>query len=153
MAHKGLNLHVAAQEILNNLFMKYQRLLVIICLIFSASKIHAQDDRVFKTFPPKNSLLKSIGKEEQIAGKIFGGEHSLGTTRLYFGDPFPNQIVILIISDKDRKKFLQAPEILYANKDVKVKGSIDLDDGKLVIKVTDPIQISTVVRRVVNYRE
>lgn len=117
--------------------------------------MRAQDDRVFKTLPDKDLLVNRIGKEEQIAGKIFGGEHfaKTGITKLYFGDPAPNQVITLIIAEKDRMNFPQPPEVLYTNQDVKVKGVVALEDGKLVIVITRPEQISTVKRRTINYKE
>ncbi|PWK74248.1 hypothetical protein LX99_04050 [Mucilaginibacter oryzae] len=96
------------------------------------------------SIPPKDSLIKYIGTRQNVIGKIYGGKyldkHQL--TLLYLGASNRNQVLTIVIKGDDRNKFRQAPEVLFKDKVVVVKGITSTYEGKLQIVVSDTSQIA-----------
>jgi hypothetical protein len=134
--------------------MKKHLLIIIMLLLFLLPVLHTQaQERVYKTIPSKDTLMKHIGAEATVVGQVFGGKYleKSGVTLLNLGDPYPDQVLTIVIRGDDRKKFKQALEKLYDQKTISVRGITELYQGKLQVVVHDTTQITIVVRTRKNY--
>lgn len=62
-------------------------------------------------------------------------------TILYFGNPYPNHQLSVVIWERDRKNFPKPVELLYNSGEVCVTGKVVLVDGKPQVEVRSPGQI------------
>src|SRR5262245_37176112 len=94
---------------------------------------------------PANLVVKlreRVGKETLVSGHIertsrsSGGHHFLNFSS--------SELTIVCFQEHVRKFKDQPPADAYKNKDVEVRGKIELYQGKLQIKLTDPAQIRIV---------
>lgn len=153
MARQEVN-HVVQEEELSNKHMKITITPIIACvfLFFLTNKVSAQvDERPFKTIPTRDTLIARVGKTESVNGWVLGNAIDKNNRILLaMGDPFPNQIITLVIKVADKNKF---PVTLYQNTDIIATGVLELYDGKLQMLINDPKQISTVTRVIHNDKE
>jgi hypothetical protein len=88
---------------------------------------------------------KYIGKVKTVCGKVTSATFAARTkgqpTFLNLDQPYPNQVFTIVIWGSDRKKFSNAPEVLFRDKVICVTGKIKAYRGKPEIIVDDPSQI------------
>jgi hypothetical protein len=90
-----------------------------------------------------DSSMNHIGEKVTICTKIFSTKY-LDNSKMTFlnaGAAYPNSPLTIVIFGKDRTNFKDAPETLYANKDVCVTGLLKEYKGKAEIVVTKPEEI------------
>jgi micrococcal nuclease len=110
----------------------------VLFIAFASAKAFAQT-----TIPAKDAA-KHIGEKVTICDKIYGGKFLTGPglTLLDIGGAHPNEALVLLIKGDDRKKFKEAPEDAFKNKNVCVTGTIIDYKGKPEIVITEPEQIT-----------
>ena len=82
-----------------------------------------------------------IGKKVTACSRVYGIKSLDNVTFINAGDKFPNSPLTIVIFAKDRKTFPRPIEELYADKNICVKGTIELFKGKAEIIVTKPEEI------------
>lgn len=89
---------------------------------------------------------KHVGDSVVVCGKIFGGKYlqssSNQPTFLNMGAAYPNQPLTLVIWGASRKLFSYAPEKRLDNKNVCVKGKVEMFKGKPQIVIKDEKQVT-----------
>ena len=90
-------------------------------------------------------LDKHVGDSVKICTKIYGGiylERSKGSpTLLNAGGAYPNAPLTILIWDDTRKKFKEAPETFFKDKDICVTGKVILYKEKPEIIIYDEKQL------------
>lgn len=132
--------------------MKTFKGILMICLTIITMQSKAQMLSEIKTLPQADSLWKHVGQRIEIASYIFNTEYfpDYDVTLLSVGDRSPNQVLTLIIRGDDRNNFKSPPEIYYRNRDVKISGVLQSNNGKLEIPIKSPSQIAIVVKTIVS---
>ena len=108
---------------------------------FFALKLHAQQKIEL------NDIAKHIGDSVQVCGKIFGGKYlesaSNQPTFLNMGAAYPKEQLTLVIWGSVRKKISYIPEKKLGNKNICVKGKVEVFKGKPQIVIKEEKQIIT----------
>jgi micrococcal nuclease len=88
-----------------------------------------------------------IGDSVTVIGKIFSGRYFMDSddlpTQLNMGAPYPDQLLSIVIENKNRRYFVNNPEVVYLNKMVSVSGKIFLFKNKpqMIIHSSEQIKI------------
>ena len=123
-------------------------LIVIMVLGLVLSRIYQPDNS-----PPEPEIRISaseanehIGKAAEVCGTIVSVNYiaQLGgkPTFINFGRPHPNQLFTAVIWGNNRPKWDVPPERHYINKNICVRGRIEIHDGTPQIVVKHPEQIT-----------
>ena len=92
-----------------------------------------------------NDAAKYDGQTVTICSKVFGTKYLSNSGRqptfLNLGANYPNSPLTVVIWGDDREKFKGTPETIFADKNICVKGLIQLYRGKEEIVVSNPNQI------------
>ena len=91
-------------------------------------------------------INKFIGDSITVSGKVVTtklvSNSPTSSIMLNLGAAYPNQLLTLVIEDRDREKFNGSPENYYLNKDITVTGRVELQMGKPQILVQNKGQIT-----------
>ncbi|HWJ30247.1 MAG TPA: energy transducer TonB [Flavisolibacter sp.] len=81
-----------------------------------------------------------------LNGSVFSTEYNSNSqsapTILYLGAGYPDQLCTALIEKKDRKNFIDDPEVLYNKKNLNIKGKITLYYNKPQIVISSKDQIN-----------
>jgi TonB family protein len=109
--------------------------------------LHRREQITVKTPINLEEVPLFIGDSVMVRGKVAGGRYySVGVnspTVLNMGAPYPDQLLTIVIENKDRKNFIDKPEEFYVDKEVSVLGRIVLENGQpqMVIRNKDQIAV------------
>jgi hypothetical protein len=116
-----------------------KRISLLAMLVLAFALLNAQQEIKIE------DLNNHIGDSVKVCTKIFGGiylDRSKGTpTFLNAGAAYPDAPLTLVIWGEARKKFKEAPEVFYKDKEVCINGTIVLYKGKPEIILHDEKQI------------
>ncbi|MEO5947028.1 MAG: hypothetical protein ABIP79_09440 [Chitinophagaceae bacterium] len=114
------------------------QLLIVIALLWTAIGQAQQEIKM-------EDLSKHIGDSVTVCTKIYGGiflDRSKDTpTLLNAGANYPNSPLTIVIRAEARKKFKEAPEVFYKDKNVCITGKVILFKEKPEIVVYDESQM------------
>lgn len=86
-----------------------------------------------------------VGEKVMVCGKvalaIYVQDQPRMPTYLNFGRPYPDQVFSVVIRNEDRGNFPQAPETMYADKDVCVTGTIMESETGPQMRLQEPDKI------------
>lgn len=86
-----------------------------------------------------------IGTPAEVCGEVASAEYvaQLGgkPTFLNLGRAHPNQLFTIVIWENDRAKWTEPPEKQYENREICVRGRIEMHEGTPQIVVESPDQI------------
>ena len=89
---------------------------------------------------------KFIGDSVTVSGKVVTtkvvSSSPTSPIMLNIGAAYPNQLLTLVIENRDREKFNGSPENYYLNKEIRVTGRVELQMGKPQIVVQNKDQIT-----------
>lgn len=97
-------------------------------------------------------VAKYIGDSVRFCSKVFSARYFESSenkpTLLDVNASFPNQLLNIVIWDRDRKNFAGAPEVMYNNKEVCISGVVQLVSSlpRIVIRHRDQVTVKTPVR-------
>lgn len=107
--------------------------------------IRNRDQITLKTPISLSEVSRFVGDSVTVSGKVATSRVITNTatspTLLNMGAPYPEQLLTLVIENKDRESFAPAPEAYYLYKDITVTGKIQLYNGKPQIVVQSKNQI------------
>lgn len=107
--------------------------------------IHSREQITVKTPVSLQEVAMFTGDSITVSGKVFSGKYFSGSatapTLLNMGLPYPDQLLTVVIENKDRKNFMEAPENYYVDKIVNVSGKVTLYNGKPQIIIRNKDQI------------
>lgn len=83
----------------------------------------------------------NVGNKVTVCTRVFSIRATPAITQISAGDKYPNNPLTIIIFSKNYYKFKPAPEELYKDRNICVKGTIELYKGKPQIIVEDPDDI------------
>lgn len=87
-----------------------------------------------------------VGREITVTGIVTAARYLTSAktrpTLLNFGPPFPNHTFTVVIRDSNRDRFAVPPEKDFLQASVRVRGTVQLHDGKPQMEVTDPSGIA-----------
>lgn len=90
-----------------------------------------------------DEAAKHVGDTVTVCGKIFGGRHFEGKrTLLNMGAAFPKSPLTIVVDEVNLKNFSSAPEEMYKDKEVCIKGLVKEYNGKpqiFIIKEEDVV--------------
>ncbi|MFL9482698.1 hypothetical protein ACI6Q2_07945 [Chitinophagaceae bacterium LWZ2-11] len=90
--------------------------------------------------------IKHVGEKVTVCGKVFDTRYlesaNKTPTFLNVGAKYPASPLTVVIWGDDRKNFKDAPEKLYANKNICITGEVKEFKGKAEIIVTKPEDIT-----------
>ena len=119
------------------LHLTMKKLALVLFIAFASAKAFSQTTIDIK------DAAKHIGENVTICSKVFGGKYldQSGITFLNVGGNYPDALLSIVIKGDDRKKFKDAPEVAFKDKNVCITGTLIDYKGKPEIAVTDPAQI------------
>ena len=128
-----LLLKLAAHLSISNM----KKIALILLIAFVSAKAFSQ-----KSIDIKDAA-KHIGDSVTVCSKVFTTRYldQAGITFLNVGGAYPDNLLTIVIKGEDRKKFKDAPEDAFKDKNICVTGTIIDYKGKPEIAVTDPAQI------------
>lgn len=89
-----------------------------------------------------------VGDSVVFTGEVHTGRYlpssKDGITLLNLGAPYPNQLITLVVPRANRMEFEEAPEKAYVKKVVRVKGKIELYNGKPQVVLYSEEQIEII---------
>jgi TonB family protein len=95
---------------------------------------------------PLAEIDKFVGDSVTVSGKVVTtklvSSSPTSPIMLNLGAAYPNQLLTLLIEDKNREMFNGSPENYYLNKEIRVKGRVELYMGKPQIVVQNKDQIT-----------
>lgn len=93
-----------------------------------------------------SEVAKFVGDSVTVSGKVvttkINTNISSSPIQLNLGAPYPDQLLTLVIEEKDREKFNDSPEVYYLHKKITVSGRIESYQGKPQILVQSKDQIT-----------
>ena len=93
-----------------------------------------------------SEIDKFIGESITVSGKVVTTKLATSSptspTLLNLGAAYPSQLLTIVILNEDRDKFNGSPENYYLNKQIRVKGTVELNMGKPQIVVQSKDQIT-----------
>jgi len=88
-----------------------------------------------------NDAMKNVGNNVTVCSKVFGIRATDKITQINLGDRFPNSPLTIVIFASSYKNFKVGPAEMYNDKNICVKGRIEVYKGKAQIIVDDPYDI------------
>ena len=108
--------------------------------------IRNREQILVKTPVSLNEIDRFVGDSVTVSGKVVMGKAMEGSqnspTLLNMGAAYPDQLLTLVINNKDLANFSAPPESYYLNKQINVSGRVVLYAGKPQIVVTSKNQIA-----------
>jgi hypothetical protein len=105
--------------------------------------IRSRDQIKMKTPISVSEIAKFVGDSVTVQGKVIAGKFTSNAqntpTLLNLGTS--NQLITLVIDNKDRAHFNAAPETYYLNKHISVTGKIEMSNNQPQMLVKNPSQI------------
>ncbi|MEO6537792.1 MAG: hypothetical protein ABIT07_09050 [Ferruginibacter sp.] len=91
-----------------------------------------------------DSASKHFGEKVTICSKVYGVKfiESSKMTFIDLGAKYPDSKLTLVIPGKDKSNFKEAPETVYAGKNICVTGTVINFKGKTEIVVSSPDAIT-----------
>ena len=80
-----------------------------------------------------DSVTKHYSETVTVCSKVYGTKALEKVTFINLGASYPNSLLTIVIFTKDKSKFKEAPEAMYADKDIFVPDQISMLRLKLVI--------------------
>ena len=118
------------------------RTVLLFCSLLFLTSVYSQD--TIKLEDAKNKVGDSI----TVCGKVFSARYVSTAentpTFLNLGAAFPNQLLTLVIWGEVRKQFNGNPEDIFMNKELCIKGKIELyrERPQIVIKQSSQVSCS-----------
>ncbi|RYY90869.1 MAG: hypothetical protein EOO15_00680 [Chitinophagaceae bacterium] len=88
---------------------------------------------------------KNVGDSVAFCAKVQSSRYYVQVqgkpTVFYFGKPYPNHELSIVIWEKDRKNFAKPVELLYGDAELCIKGKVLLVDGRPQVVVASPDQV------------
>lgn len=85
-----------------------------------------------------DSISNHIGEKIKVCSKVYGVKALEKVTFLNVGGAYPNSPLSIVIFSKDKIKFKETPNQMYADKNICVTGIIQEYKGKPEIIVSSP---------------
>jgi len=87
-----------------------------------------------------DSVGNHIGDSVTVCAKVYGTKllDKSQTTFINLGAAYPNSPLTLVIFSKDRPNFKEAPEVMYADKNICVTGLLKEYKGRAEIIIASP---------------
>ena len=95
----------------------------------------------FKNGIPAAAALSNVGKIVTICEKVFNVRSTDKITQINLGGKFPNNPLTIIVFAKDYAKFKESYFENLNNKNVCIKGKIELYKNNPQIRISNPIQL------------
>ncbi|GAB4093497.1 hypothetical protein [Flaviaesturariibacter terrae] len=116
------------------------RLILLALLLGAAAGASAQ-----RTTIKVDEAASHIGDSVRICATVRSSRYYVQVqgkpTVFYFGKPYPNHQLSVVIWEKDRKNFPKPVELLYGDGALCFYGKLTLVDGRPQLEVTTPDQI------------
>ncbi len=112
-----------------------KKLILILITSFFTSTIFCQ------TKIEIESVNSHIGEKVTVCAKVYGTKALEKVTFLDLGAAYPNSLLSVVIFAKERNNFKEAPDVMYADKNICVTGVIKEYKGKPEIIVSTPGEI------------
>ena len=113
----------------------------LITLLFLGSVLAVKAQKPVKL----EEIASHIGDSVVVSGKVYSTRYFENAkdapTLLNLGEPFPNQLLTVVVYGPYRKNFKDTPETVYKDKTVQVTGKVELYKGKPQIIVQDASQL------------
>ncbi len=142
---------------LDKAYLAKNKLLVEKQLLLAGMRLAAVLNKLFYSAAPpvdfavltakyKNGLnveesINNIGKKVTVCSKVYSIRASASITQINIGGKFPNTPLTVVIFGKSYENFKMAPEEMYKDKNICVKGIIEEYKGKAQIVVEKPEDI------------
>jgi S1/P1 Nuclease len=135
----------------NKIVVQRQLLKAGVRLAFILTKLFASPPPIvdFKAITAKykngidvNDALKNIGKNVTICSRVYSIRATPAITQINLGAKFPNNPVTIVVFAKDYSKFHQPLAEMLFDKNICVKGIVELYKGKPQIVVDNALNIS-----------
>src|SRR5450631_1926029 len=89
-----------------------------------------------------DSVTKHYGERVTVCSKVYGTKALEKVTFINLGAAYPNSLLTVVIFTKDKSKFKEAPEAMYADKTICVTGELKEYNNKPEIIISSPEQIT-----------
>ena len=89
-----------------------------------------------------DSVTKHYGERVTVCSKVYGTKALEKVTFINLGAAYPKSLLTLVIFTKDKSKFKEAPEAMYADKTICVTGELKEYNNKPEIIISSPEQIT-----------